>query len=416
MKTLNKLGLLGVFATACALPLSTKALATSLPEADANGVVTLTEDVDLQSALVLGGNSNIKVIDLAGHTLRRPGYYGYLINNSSEVTIKNGNIVCEEEDDIKNGTKPVKSSSSCIRNNGSLTVDNVKVDAFWTALKVEEGQNLTIKNGSEITSRDGSAGAIMNYGNTTVEDSTITGAKDPNGTAIFTMSIYYGGKAYEANVNVKNSTLNAYWPVLLGKYDEISEEKGLANNVTLEGKNTILTNNSKILRKDVARDDAVLSISGEITAPIAALEYMEDGTKLILNQDLKEEVTVPTGMTLVVPAGVSVTDGKIVFEEGARIENKSGAEILVYTVFDGEEKTVKLANNSAVSKYEEEKPSEPTNPEDPKDPVEPNEPTDPSEPEEPVDNPQTFDGVAVYASLAAISVGGLGLVLKKHLN
>ncbi len=418
MKTLNKLGLLGVFATACVFnPMKTQALQTTLPEPDANGVVTLTDDVKLASTLVLGENSNIKTIDLAGHTLSRGVKYGYLINSSTDLTIKNGSVVCEKEESVIDGTVQENKSSSCIRNNKSLTVEGVKLDAYWTALKAEEGTVMTVKN-STVTSESGTAGAIMNYGNTRVDNSTIKGSAVPNGASILTMSILYGGKAYDANVTINNSTLDAYWPVILGKYDAASEDSSEkhTNNVSFEGENVIISDN--FVRRDTKRDDVALEVNGKITATKEALDYLAEGATLVLNKNITEETIVLTGKKLVIANGVEVTEGMLKMEEGAFIENKSGKDLSVIVLGD-EEKTVVVKNDEVFDGKVEEpsKPTDPVDPEEPTDPEKPEDPKDPEKPEDPgVDNPQTFDGVTIYAGLAVISIGGAGLLLKKNLN
>ncbi len=423
MKKTTKLGLVGIAAVACTLnPMKTQALSSTELIPDENGVVTLQGDVILDNSWVIG--DNIKTIDLNGHTLTRGVRYGYLINVAGprELTIKNGTVVCGKEAAVEAGEKPEKKSSSCIRSYGSLNVDNVKVDAYWTAVKAEEGTTLNIKN-STISSQSGTAGTILNYGAATIDNSTIKAASVPNGAAIFTMS-YADAKDgnFGASVLVKGSTVEGYWPILLGKYDDYSEEHGLATNVSFEGENTIISDGG-FVRKDTTREDVTLNIDGVVTAPIEALKYLADGSTLKLNENLTEEITVPSGITLEVPAGIAVTEGKITFEEGAVIENKSGEEIKVYTTVDGEEKEVAVPNNSAVSKYEEpSEPEDPTSPSDPTDPSEPEDPKEPTNPEKPdekdpeIDNPQTFDGISAYAVLAGISVGAAGLVLKKNLD
>lgn len=410
MKRANKIGLAGVMAAAfIATPLTANA-ATSLPEPDANGVVTLTENVDLQSALVLKADSNIKTIDLNGKTLRRPGYYGYLINSSTDLTIKNGNIVCEIEDSVANGTTPEKKSSSCIRNNKSLVVEDVNVKAYWTALKAEEGTTLTIKN-STVSSQSGTAGTILNYGTAKIENSNIKAATDPNGTAIFTMSYAESAdKAWGASVLVNGSTIEGYWPVLLGKYDEISDTHGLPTTVSFEGENTIISNGG-FLRKDTDRDDTKLGISGKITAPIDALSYLKKGDTLTVNEDISEDVVVPEGITIVVPQGQKVT-ATIKMETGAIIENKSGEAIEIVAEIDGEEKTLVVENMQGMIVGKEEKPENPTEPKDPEDDKTPTEPGDKPE----ITNPKTFDGVTTYGVIALAMVAGLGFVLKKNLN
>lgn len=423
MKTVNKLGLLGVFATACAFSPLVAHAATSLPAADENGVVTLTENVDLTSAIVLKADSNIKTIDLNGYTLTRPGYYGYLINSSTDLTIKNGNIVCEKEEAVANGSKPESSSSSCVRNNGTLNVEKVKIDAYWTALKSEEGTTVTIKD-SQLSSESGTAGTILNYGTARIENSTVRAAEVPTGAAIFTMSYAESAdRAWGGTVVVNGSTIEGYWPVLLGYYDAISNEHGLPTTVTFEGENTIKVSSEEgeFMHKHSknTKEDDTMEISGKITAPIDALEYLNDGDTLVLNEDVTEDIEIPVGVTVVVPEGITVADGVIKMEKGAVLENKSG-EVIKVTLLGDEEKTVEVKNDEVFDGSEKQEPDDNPNPDNPDNPNQP-EPENPSDQEKPdkkpdVNNPQTFDGVTGYAALALLSVGGVGLVLKKNLK
>lgn len=418
MKTTHKLGLLGAFAAASIfVPMNAQALSTTLPEADANGTITLTDDVTLPTTLVLKADSNVKVIDLNGHTLTRGIKYGYLINSSTDLTIKNGNIVCGKEQDVIDGNKKETQSSSCVRNNKSLNVENANIKAYWTALKAEEGTNLTIKN-STVSSESGTAGTILNYGTANIENSNIKAAAVPNGAAIFTMSYAESAdKTWGASVLVKGSTVEGYWPVLIGKYDETSDTLGLPTKVTFEGENTIISDGG-FLRKDTDREDTKLEISGKITAPIDALEYLESGDTLVVNKDIAEDVLVPEGITIVLPQGTKVT-GKLKMETDSIIENKSGEAVEIVIEVDGEEKTLVVENMQGLTVGKEETPDDPTEPTEPSDPTEPTDPTEPEGPKDdhqPSENPKTFDGVTAYAALALVSVGALGLVLKKNLD
>ena len=413
MKTLHKLGLLGVFATACAFgPLNTQALSNTLPEAK-NGVITLTESVEIN----WWKNTGKVTIDLNGQKLIRTGD-GYLIDNNTkdaELTIidssadKSGSIVCEKE--------PSR-TSSCIRNNGTLVIDGVKnFVSYYHGLKNEEDSTMTVKD-STIKATATIASGILNFGTLTVENSYIEGAKDPEGAAIFslTWNDVKNNKVYSSTVDIKNSTLVAYWPVIIEQSDT---SVALAENENVK----VTINNSELIQdgglvriqgeKTRSVDEAfTLILKGNIKASSEALAFLEDGSKLTLNKDLTEEITVPVGMTLVVPEGIAVTEGKINFVEGAFVENRSGEEIVVYTMLDDEEKEIVVPNNTTISKVEEEAPVEPANPTEPENPEEPNEPTD----DKPIENPQTLDGITTYVALAGLSVGALGLVLKKNLK
>ncbi len=433
MKTRNKIGALSVLAaTAILNPWSVKAESSTLPS-PVDGKITLTEDVSLNSAWV-NNNTGKVTIDLNGHTLKRAGYYGYLINNNSkddDLVItdssadKKGMIVCEKEND----PRAEKSPSSCIRNNGTLEINGVTIDSEFHGIKTEEDTTLTVKN-SKITTHSIKASGIQNYGDLTLESSEIYGATDPQGAAIFSLSWNEGGVAYGSTATIKDSTLSAYWPIIIEHFGtsipgetidvvvENSTLEQIGGLARIEGRNKRSTN-------DVS--EMTLTLKGNITASSEALEFAEEGTVLTLNKDLTEEITVPKGMTLVIPEGITVGEN-VRMEEGATVENKSTGEITITIIGeDGTEETKTIPEGKDSSYVEPtpedpENPTEPTEPTNPTDPENPTEPTTPEEPKKdddintPNDNPKTLDGVYGYAAIGAVSLASLVAIIKKKLS
>ncbi len=424
MKKGTKLGLLSALAVGAMFnPWTVNA--AGLPQA-VDGKITLEEDVTLTQALV---NKGTLTIDLAGHSLIRDGYYGYLINNAAKdakLTIvdssekKTGSIVCEEEPNSP------KSPSSCIRNNGTLTVDGIKkIKAHFIGIKNEEESTATITN-TNIESVIKTASAIQNYGTLTVDSSNIKGADDPQGAAIFSLSwVDKNGEElipYSSSAVITNSTLTAYWPVIIEEFDNKEPIEGETIDVRIEDSVLNGTGLARIqARKSrVAVEDAYkLVLAGDMTAASEAFAYLEEGSTLTLNKETTEELVVPEGVTLVVPENYTVViaenNGNIKLLNGASVENKTGSDLVVEV---GEEGKTETVHDNEGLKYTEEKGDEPSQPEDPKpeDPK-PEDPT-PEKPEDnkPIDNPQTLDGITVYAALAGLSIGAVGLVLKKHLD
>ena len=94
---------------------------TDLPPADANGVITLTDDVVLAAGKEINkaGMTQVTKIDLGGHKLSRAG--GFVLDIYGDVTITNGTI---EMTGAEGG------SAIWINNGAKVTIDNsVKVSA-----------------------------------------------------------------------------------------------------------------------------------------------------------------------------------------------------------------------------------------------------------------------------------------------
>ena len=112
-----------VLALVMALGLCTTSWAanTDLPQADANGVITLTDDVVLAAGKEINkaGMTQVTKIDLGGHKLSRAG--GFVLDINGDVTITNGTIEM---------TGAESGSAIWINNGAKVTIDNsVKVSA-----------------------------------------------------------------------------------------------------------------------------------------------------------------------------------------------------------------------------------------------------------------------------------------------
>ena len=97
------------------------AVSTELPQADENGVITLTDDVVLAAGKEINkeGTPQVTKIDLGGHKLSRAG--GFVLDIYGDVTITNGTIEM---------TGAQSGSAIWINNGAKVTIDNsVKVSA-----------------------------------------------------------------------------------------------------------------------------------------------------------------------------------------------------------------------------------------------------------------------------------------------
>ena len=112
-----------ILALVMALGLCTTSWAanTDLPQADANGVITLTDDVVLAAGKEINkaGMTQVTKIALGGHKLSRAG--GFVLDIYGDVTITNGTIEM---------TGAESGSAIWINNGAKVTIDNsVKVSA-----------------------------------------------------------------------------------------------------------------------------------------------------------------------------------------------------------------------------------------------------------------------------------------------
>lgn len=265
--------------------------ATEMPEAQ-DGVIKLTEDVTLSDVFRVGEEEEITV-DLNGYTITGTGN-GYTIENRGTLTIVNhgesGKIVCEA------------SSSSCIRNLGSLKVDGVTVESNFVSIKNDaEGDfygELVVSNSNITSTYDKyDTGAIMNWGNATINNSVVTAGS--NGTAVYVSSGADAGKDSKTVLN--EVTLNAKYTVYSTKYatqDTTTQDIDIVGG-TLNGSISAMTSKG---------NDVSLTGNVETKADYLStvLSFASEGANVILTNDLtNKKITVPEGVTLTIPEDVT---------------------------------------------------------------------------------------------------------------
>lgn len=409
------LGLLCAMATAFVVnPLVTRAETSSLPEPDNNGIIKLVDDVVLTSTYVINEEKNV-TIDLNGHNLRRNMSSGYLISNlKGNVTITDsgttkGKISCEDE---------VK--SSCIRNYKNMTIDGANLISTWLNVKNEELSDIIIKN-STVTSTSPKGSALQNYGTATIENSNMIASKENAGAAVFSLCFIDSSGEYSSTVNIKNSTLSAYYPIIVEPYDEngYNENTTITVNVdssVFEGVSGVARVNEFLVGKPNIGNIARISVSGEVIGPQDVLNYAVKGTKLTLNEDLTGSVVVREGVTLVIPKDIEVEDNAIKVSAGSVLENNSGREFKILSE-TGEELVIKdagLFDGSEVKNPTEVIPDIPSTPNG-TEPGEDDAVKDDNLINTPTENPKTLDGVTTYIVIAISSIGTIGLILKKSI-
>lgn len=267
--------------------------ATAMPEAQ-DGVIKLTEDVTLSDVFRVGEEEEITV-DLNGYTITGTGN-GYTIENRGTLTIVNhgesGKIVCEA------------SSSSCIRNLGSLKVDGVTVGSNFVSIKNDaEGDfygELVVSNSNITSTYDKyDTGAIMNWGNAIINNSVVTAGS--NGTAVYVSSGADAGKDSKTVLN--EVTLNAKYTVYSTKYatqDTTTQDIDIVGG-TLNGSISAMTSKG---------NDVSLTGNVETKADYLStvLSFASEGANVILTNDLtNKKITVPEGVTLTIPEDVTFT-------------------------------------------------------------------------------------------------------------
>lgn len=391
--------------TACVLSMGVKnvSAATSMPAADANGVVKLTEDVTLSAKYLVAADKTM-VIDLNGFTLTGPTT-NYAIDNRGKLEIKNGKIVCP--------ASTLSYDSSCIRNYKELSMNEVDVNASWTALKNEEASTITITK-SKLFSDKNTAGVIMNYGTALVEDSEVIGNNAYRGAAIYALSYAEGTNVYNSTITVKGSSLSAYAAVLA---KQSAESKGTAAKQEVFIEDGTVASNAKF----EIEDNSALEIEGEITAPIEALNYAKDGTKLIVNSlKVDGEVEIPKSMTVTFKDGTDLSSAVIKTFLGATIINQTNDEVKVIVV-DNENKEVTIPSNTTMEIKKDEvlppvtDPDDNNEPEDPTVPDEDNKP-DNTNPDETIDeNPKTNDGIVLPIMITLLGLGSILVAFRKVL-
>ncbi len=275
-----------LLATCLMLTISVKADNNGKLPNESGNTITLTENVTLTSEhKVESGNHTI---DLQGHTITATN--GYAINVASGAT-----LTIKDSSSGKTG-KIIHTTGeqSCIRNEGTLTLEGVKVESNFVAVKNEKDATMTIKN-STITSSYAKAdtAAVLNFGKGTIENSTVesTGAK---GVAI---SGIIGTEKTNSTLTVTNSTVKANWYAI----STCSRDKITVENGKIEGPLSATSGKDQI------------DIKGNVEGPMNAVRYAVSGAKVTLNEDnvnVKNDVYVNEGVTLVIPEGKKVSVDK----------------------------------------------------------------------------------------------------------
>lgn len=385
---LKKIGGLGLVSISLMLYGANDVKAQELPET-VNTTITINENVKLshnvtlteKAKLLISENKDI-TIDLNGYTISQTSDNYNIDNTGANVTIidssnKKGKITC------------TSASSSCVRNYKEMTIDGVTINSVYTAVKTEEETNTTIKN-SNLTSSSPIAGTIMNWGNSTIDNSIIKGSnskgvnnegKDCYGTAIYSLGYTDNGKHYNSVATINNSTISGYYAVLAKNYydkDDTTQTVKINGGTIIqsaENDNTTLT----------LKNNSTLEISGEVKAPIEAMDYAQDGTKIILNRDVKEGIyNIPNNITLDTK-NVSVADNaKINITNPDNVELKEN-EVLVKNEDNTYSIVTKPADNNTEPVQEATKPNSETS-----------------------KNPKTSDSLIRTIILELISLLGLG--------
>lgn len=320
------------------LPVSAMAedgTATSLPDADENGVITLMENVTLTSTFVVNAEQDL-TLDLNGYSLTKAGT---VILNNGRLTIrdttKNGSIVSSNNVAISAGhnstttieyanvrsvegavitsyatgaTITIKdgvfsaSDNAVIAGNGNRTDDHasgkpervnpntitINGGEFNGAIKTSRyvacgiyapwKDNITVNGGTfNIT---GGAGIVARGGNVTVNGGTF----NTTGNAI--------GKVGDSRVVVPCSALvfdsEAAYPALT------NDSKITVNNGTFNSETSTIT----VLKTDDTNKRVVVN-SGTFS-DLSALDYLADGATVTvkLAADTTKDVTIPANTTV----------------------------------------------------------------------------------------------------------------------
>ncbi len=230
--------------------------ADTMPEVQ-NGKILLTGDITLGSYTI---PAEVTEIDLGTHTLTINA--GSITNGQTEVTIKNGKVVCE-------------ANAECIiNNNGSkITIDTVQVSAMNT-----------------------DKGAVVNNGEASINNSTIKTKNETYGKVLSTS--LQAGNDYTVLYNVENSLLEGYYAM----YTTIKSDGTVTFNV----------NGGEIKGTPQLKSRAKLNLSGNISVPY---NYVNDNSRIAIEKGARVTMTsyadnnniiVPEGVTLVIPEEVKV--------------------------------------------------------------------------------------------------------------
>lgn len=312
------------------LPVSAMAddgAATSLPDADENGVITLTKNVELTNGL--NYTKDVTIV-LNGHTITRTNGQktALMITNGATMTIDgsvagsaiNGTIVVGYSTPsvtngkliINGGTYTATVTDDCVVQTNGLC-DNCEITATNATFNSTDDTFYLAGNGTyrlENCEINGYTGIYMKSGSLTLNNTTIkaTGTyADPvangNGASSTGDGIILDAKTgYKGNINLNInggsiSSNNAY--AIRETYTDSTATA--THSITVNGgtytssKDAI--NVSEYFKKAVASGVSSISISGGTFSDLSALDYLASGATVTvkLAADTTKDVTIPAG-------------------------------------------------------------------------------------------------------------------------
>lgn len=329
---LKKIGGLGLASLSLMLYGANGVKAQELPEI-VNTTITINENVKLSHNVTLTEKAKLIILDGKDVTIDLNGYTLSQTTDNYNIDNKDGTLTIIDSANKKGKITCTSTSSSCVRNNKEMTIDGVTINSVYTAVKTEEATSITIKN-ANITSTSPTAGAFMNWGDATIDNSVIKGSNSKAlnskgeyeyGTSIYSLGYVANGTQYNSTVTINNSTISGYYAVFAKNY---YDEDNTTQTVKINGGTIIQSaeNNDTTLTLE---NNSILEISGEVEAPIEAMNYAKEGTKIILNRDVEEgSYNIPNNITLDTK-NISVADNvKINITNPDNVELKEN-EVLV---------------------------------------------------------------------------------------
>lgn len=289
--------LLMIFAV---MPITSKAVVSKMPEA-INGVITLTEDVTLTEKYVVSEGTTLK-IDLNGYTLTGPSG-NYVIDNRGNLTIVDNGAT-------KGKIVGIAPSASCIRNgndagtlNSSLTINGVTIESAFVVVKTEP-EAITNINYSTLTSTytKVDTGTILNWGKTTVTNSTVTAST--KGVAIFAISGHNAAKNSE--INITNTDLSGLYSVM-AKRHSTSDSTSQAVNISGGSlKGNMLGNSTKGTDWSFAGNIEYKSDNNYLNSIV--MPNAKENTKItITSATFKKPLNIPDTVKVVVSENTELT-------------------------------------------------------------------------------------------------------------
>ena len=304
--------------------------ATSLPAADENGVITLTENVELTNGL--NYTKDVTIV-LNGHTITRTNGQktALMITNGATMTIDgsvagsaiNGTIVVGYSTPsvtngkliINGGTYTATVTDDCVVQTNGLC-DNCEITATNATFNSTDDTFYLAGNGTyrlENCEINGYTGIYMKSGSLTLNNTTIkaTGTyADPvangNGASSTGDGIILDAKTgYKGNINLNInggsiSSNNAY--AIRETYTDSTATA--THSITVNGgtytssKDAI--NVSEYFKKAVASGVSSISISGGTFSDLSALDYLAEGANVTvkLAANTTKDVTIPANTTV----------------------------------------------------------------------------------------------------------------------